>query len=235
MNPFPTHIYTGQSMAPLFRPGDGLRIVAVAFGQVRPGDVIVFYPPPNALTGSEDTGSTVPSRPDRTTAPWPPSATEGSRRIVHRVVAVAPEGLVTRGDANLCPDEGFVIPDQLEGRVVALERDGHTRPVTGGRAGLLRAALARLRMRVTRTARRIASVPYGLLRASRIVRRIWHPSLRTLTVATPQGPCMKTLHGHRTVARWWPATGRFECVKPYDLVIERPGRPPRGADTPVRA
>ena len=222
MSPFPTHLYSGQSMAPLFRPGDGLRIEAVAFAQVRPGDVIVFYPPPSALTGDEDTGSAVPSRPDRTAALWPPSSVEGSRRIVHRVVAVSPEGLVTRGDANPSPDEGSVTPDRLEGRVVALERCGTIRPVACGRSGLLRAALARSGARIARPARRIASVPYGLLRASGLVRRLWHPEVRALTVATPQGALVKFLHGTRTVARWWPASGRFECTKPYDLVITRP-------------
>ncbi len=218
-------------MAPLFRPGDGLRVEAAAFAQVRPGDVIIFYPPQAVGSDAEETGLAVPSRPSPAASSWPPSATEGSRRIVHRVVAVSPEGLVTRGDANAWPDEGFVTPARFEGRVEALERNGATYTVPRGHAGLTRAAFARFRVRLARRLRRIASIPYGLLRASRIVRRIWHPALSTLTVATPQGTLIKTLHGHRTVARWWPQSGRFECIKPYDLVIESPPCPNRRIGT----
>lgn len=226
MNPFPTHIYSGQSMAPLFRPGNSLRIEAVGFERVRPGDVIVFRPEGREGHSSEGTGSTVPARPGAAADLWPPSATEGSQRVVHRVMAVRPEGLVTRGDANPYPDEGFVTPGRLEGRVVALERGGKILPVSCGRTGLLRAAFARLGQRVARPARRVASAPYGLLRASHLVRRLWHPRLRTLSVTTPQGTLVKYLHGNRTVARWWPQSGRFECKKPYDLIMDRPASHP---------
>jgi len=34
-------------------------------------------------------------------------------------------------------------------------------------------------------------------------------------------PLVKYICGGRTVARWWPEQDRFECKKPYDLVIRR--------------
>ena len=225
MKTFPSHIYSGQSMAPLFRPGDSLRMEAVAFEQVRPGDVIVFRPAGCEGQDSEGMSLKVSARPGAGAAPWPPSATEGNQRVVHRVMALRSEGFITRGDANPSPDEGFVTPDQLEGRVAALERDGTTRHVFGGRVGHLRAGLARIGQRLGRPARRIASAPYCLLRASHIVRHWWNPKLRTLSLATPQGALVKFLHGNRTVARWWPGSGRFECRKPYDLVLRRPDGP----------
>jgi hypothetical protein len=33
---------------------------------------------------------------------------------------------------------------------------------------------------------------------------------------------VKYVCGKRTVARWWPETGQFQCRKPYDLIISRP-------------
>ncbi len=220
MSPLPTHLYSGQSMAPLFRPGDALRLEAVALERVRPGDVVVFRPAREGDGRMAEEEGMVPPLPDR--ALWPPSSAEGSRRVVHRVVAVREEGLVTRGDANPGPDEGLVTADRLEGRVVALERRGRVRRVAGGRLGWALAALARLQLRALRPLRRLAALPYALLRASGLARCFWRPSLRTLTFTTPQGPLIKTLHGRRTVARWWPRSGRFECRKPYDLVIHRP-------------
>ena len=76
MNPFPTHIYSGPSMIPLFRPGDSLRLEDVAFEQLSPGDVIVFRPSGREGQDAEGTGSTVPVRPGTGATLWPPSATE---------------------------------------------------------------------------------------------------------------------------------------------------------------
>jgi len=222
MKPIPAPVYSGKSMAPLFRPGDGLRVEAVAFDQVRPGDVVIYREPD---AGKLDSGPMPPevavSR-ELIDALWPPRAVPADRRIVHRVVAVFPAGLQTRGDSNLLPDEELVPLDRFEGRVKALERGGRIRRVLGGRLGLMSAALSRLRLRMRRGVLVVAGYPYGLLRKTGFARRIWRPSLRTMRLSTPGGPLIKTIHGSRTVVRWWPSQGRFECRKPYDLVVERP-------------
>jgi len=217
-----SRIYTGSSMSPLFRPGDGLFTEPVDFDRLRPGDVIVFRHSVDEAEDSDCAEREVTHSPERPQAIWPPAAVAGTRRVVHRVMAVRPEGLVTRGDANPRADEGFVTADRLEGLVTGLERRGRLVSVHGGRRGLADAAIARIVHRTWRYIRRFASLPYALVRASGLAKFIWNPQLRTISLRTPQGPLIKTRCGKHTVARWWPRSGRFECRKPYDLVIERP-------------
>ncbi len=218
MNGPAIRIYTGRSMSPLFRPGDVLHVKAKAFDQIRPGDVIVF----GQARPTDDAGREVslPSSPPRSN--WPLAVAVDDHRIVHRVIALRPEGLVTRGDANPLPDEELVTPDRLEGLVIGLERGGRHLTVYGGHRSLAGAVIARIARPAWRRMRRIASLPYALIRSTGLAKCVWKPRLRTLSISTPQGPLVKTLCGDRTIARWWPNSGRFECRKPYDLVVSRP-------------
>jgi hypothetical protein len=38
---------------------------------------------------------------------------------------------------------------------------------------------------------------------------------------TEHGRLVKYVYGGRTVAWWWPGQNRFECRKPFDLVLRR--------------
>jgi len=194
--------YHGRSMLGTFRPGDYLTLESVAFDSIRPGDVVVFR------------GVNQEGEPDQ---------------IVHRVVAIQLDGLVTWGDNNPWADTDLVLEEDLLGRVVRFERDGRTRPVHGGRWGLMHFRTLRTRHRLRwRSRRLIVSVgrwPYRLLRSSGLVPRLWQPSITTVYLTTEDGPVVKYVCGGRTVARWWPEANRFRCRKPYDLIIARPEKP----------
>lgn len=196
--------YRGKSMLAVFRPGDHLDVRPVSLPEVRRGDVVLFRP---LQPGREDDV------------------------VVHRVVAVLPEGLVTRGDTNRRPDVPLVTAANLLGRVVARERKGWRLPVLGGEAGL---ALVRLLLglrRVSRRARR-ALLPLGRgawrrLRASPLLRSLWRPEIVHVRFQSTEGPVVKYVHRGRTVAVFWPEAGRFRCRRPYDLILTRPdARPP---------
>jgi hypothetical protein len=137
---------------------------------------------------------------------------------VHRVIAVKSCGLVTRGDNSQHSDPTTVTADKLLGRITHLERDGVIRPVRGGRLGLWRARLLHAWQYVHRLGRR----PYAALRESRLMSYLWRPHISQVRLTTDDGPLIKFLYKGRTVARWWPEAGRFECCKPFDLVILRP-------------
>lgn len=92
-------LYFGDSMRPLFRPGDSLLLETCDSGEIRPGDVVVF---PHPRTG---------------------------KRVVHRVLAVKKEGLTTKGDNSLTPDGWTISPGEVVGRVVAVRRQGRLLPV----------------------------------------------------------------------------------------------------------
>ncbi|MFB0535254.1 MAG: signal peptidase I [Anaerolineae bacterium] len=191
--------YHGRSMGGTFRPGDCLTVEPVSLADVRPGDVVVYR-------GPNDQGDT--------------------EELVHRVVAAAPGGLVAHGDNNPCADMPLVTADNLLGRVTHVERDGRTRLVRGGRLGLLHARVLHARRHVWRQVRGLVAClgrgPYRWLRESGLVPRLWQPTVMKVRLATENGPLVKYVCGGRTVARWWPHQNRFECQKPYDLVIPRP-------------
>ena len=109
-----------------------------------------------------------------------------------------------------------------------VERDGKTRRVRGGRWGLLRVRALhswhRVRWRGWRLVTFVGRWPYRWLRNSGLVPRLWRPPVTKIQITTENGPLVKYISGARTVAYWWPATGRFQCRKPYDLVIPRPSK-----------
>jgi signal peptidase I len=195
-----TRFYRGPSMAGTFRPGDSLVVENTPLDRIRPGDVVVFR--------GNDTA-------------------DAPQQVVHRTIAALPEGLVTRGDNNLRVDGGLVTSDRLLGRVTHLVRAGKTRPVRGGWWGLLRVRALRCQRLARQRGRRLIAVlgrrPYRWLRNSGLVPRLWQPPVTRVQLATEDGPVVKYICHGRTVARYWPESGRFQCRKPYDLVVSRPG------------
>jgi hypothetical protein len=193
-----SRFYRGKSMAGTFRAGDCLTVVPVPLAELQAGDVVVYRGPNGQGEQNE---------------------------LVHRIVAASSEGLVARGDNNPCPDSALVTADNLVGRVTHVERKGRMRPVRGGRWGLGRARLLHALALAWRWFKRLGGRPYRWLRASGLVPRVWHPVFQKIRLATEGGPLVKYVCAGRTVARWWPATGRFECRKPYDLVLRGEDRP----------
>jgi signal peptidase I len=191
-------LYLGRSMAGTFRPGDKLAVTPICLAEVQLGDVVVFRLP---------------------------NSPEGVDSYVHRVVERTPQGLRTRGDNNDFVDATVVTADRLLGRVTRFTRDGKVHKVRGGYRGRVHVWLLRLRRRLRSLVGRIGHQPYRWLRASGLVARFWQPAVETIRVTGPDGPVVKYAHQGRTVARWWPEQHRFECRKPFDLVITHPETP----------
>lgn len=192
--------YRGASMLGTFRQSDRLLVQRTHLAVVRVGDVVLF----------------------RRTRP------NGTREeIVHRVVALRPGGLITRGDNRDVIDQEPVTEENLVGRVTHVDRKGRTRRLAGGRHGMLRVALRRRLQRVRRcTGRLLASIarwPYSWLRDSGLARRLWRPKITRLVVAGIRGPVVKYIVRGRAVAKWSPVRNRFWCRTPYQLLIQFPG------------
>jgi SynChlorMet cassette protein ScmC len=98
-------VCTGTSMNPTLCEPDLLEIEPYGNRRVRRGDVVCFTSP--------DTG----------------------RAVVHRVVAVSPRGIRTRGDNNTADDSGLLKPGDIVGRVTAAHRGSRRRAVPGGWSG----------------------------------------------------------------------------------------------------
>jgi signal peptidase I len=145
-----------------------------------------------------------------------------SQRIVHRVVSVSAQGFLTRGDNNKGLDPYLVLADQVIGKVDRMEMQGEQKVVLGGRQGLWKAQIRWAMLWLDMWFRRMFWRPYGLLRASRIVPRIWRPVITVVQLKTEEGSLVKYIYKRRAVAVWDPSNRRFECRKPFDLVIPSP-------------
>jgi hypothetical protein len=187
--------YHGGSMLGTLRSGDQVVIEPVPLTAIRPGDVVAFRPT---------------------------TADDGKIPIVHRVVAIRPAGLLTQGDNNAQADEELVTADRLLGRVTYVERGGRRRLVRGGRAGQLWVVYLRAWRRAYYLTAWLGRGLYRRLRASGLMRRVWRPKITRVRLVNNHGTQVKYVCGGRTVARWWPHQNRFQCQKPYDLVIPRP-------------
>jgi hypothetical protein len=189
-------IYRGSSMTPTLHAGHLLYVRPTA-RDIMPGDVIVFR------------------------------RSSGDGYIVHRVVSTTNAGLITRGDNNRRTDAPVAL-GQVIGRVEMLEEEGSPRPVWGGNRGLWSAHIRWGMRRMEGWLRRALRPPYRALRSSSLARRVlgrWlFHRLSVVRLETPDGLLIKFIHNGRTVAHWWPQSNRFECRKPYDLVIPRPDR-----------
>ena len=186
-------IYRGSSMTPTFRTGQLLYVCPTAC-DITPGDVVVFADP---------------SKKDY---------------VVHRVVSTTDAGLVTRGDNNSRYDLPVVL-DQVIGRVEVLEDQGCLKPVQGGDQGLWSARIRWGVRRVGGWLRRAFRMPYRALRhldlVHRALNRLFFRRFKVVRLQTSDGLLFIVTHKQRILARWWPQQGRFECKKPYDLVIRR--------------
>jgi len=142
--------------------------------------------------------------------------------IVHRVIAVTPEGISTRGDNNPQGDPWLLTPDQVLGVVEKAEDWDKTHAVSGGTPALLKAKTRwGIKALFTRSLPWLGA-PYRWLKARRWAAKIWHPSITQIQLQTNEGVMIKYLVRGKTVATWYPRPGRFICRRPYDLVIFPP-------------
>jgi signal peptidase I len=191
-----TFIYTGRSMASTFQPGDRLFAVHAGITDIRPGDIVVF----KCLN---HTGKT--------------------RDVVHRVIAVSKDGLITRGDNNSRPDNQCVTSEIFSGLVTHYERDGIKREVLGGRAGIFKADSIRALQPCKRAFLSLARGPYRLLKKHSPFPRFYSPKFSKITLATKHGPLIKYVSGEKTIAWHMPEKGFIKYRKPYDLFFRIDG------------
>ena len=204
------YVYHGESMKGTFHLGDHLIVVPVSMDTVQPGDVLVFRKGTNRGNASEN--------------------------VVHRVVALAPTGVIMRGDSNPYNDDDPIMADDIIGLVTHVNCNGKIYPVHGGVRGRVQGRLLNFRhsfpRRVSRSFwQRVAPLPflrlpYRWLRSSGLVPRLWHPPVTRIRLETEDGPLVKFVVGKRTAACWWPQNNHFWCRKPYDLIIPKPSNDP---------
>lgn len=188
-------IYNGPSMAPLFKPGDLLCVQKSVLGNIRLGDIVIIN--------------------------WE-SDKNNIQYVVHRVISLKQEHLITQGDNNLKPDPQAVTSENLVGLVTSFGRQNHVYSVKGGTIGLFYARLIHARNFIWLLIKRLGWRIYRLIRQSGLIAKMWRPVISQIRVMTANGSLIKYCYGKHTVARWWPETKNFVVAKPFDLVIPHP-------------
>ena len=187
----------GESMRPLFRPGDRIVFVPCRAEELRRGDVIIFTP--RAQT----------------------------ERVVHRVVSTGSGGIRTQGDANPHRDSGAVRQENLVGRAVSVERKGRPIPVRGGLAGHLLVACIRAFRRCDHLFSYVLYPCYRTLARSGLVRMLLPPSLRPRVVAFERDGAreMQLVLGKRIIGRRSADAGTWTIRRPFRIVVDERALP----------
>jgi signal peptidase I len=190
----------GESMRPLFRPGDRIHFAPCRIEEVRQGDVIIFTSPGQI------------------------------ERIIHRVVSTGPDGIRTKGDANPYRDAGNLRQEDIIGRAVSVERGGREIPVAGGIAGRLLAALIRAFRRSDHLASHVLNPCYRVLARSGLFRALLPPALRPMVITFERDGAreMQLVLGGRIIGRRPAGAGAWTIHRPFRIFVDErtlPGSP----------
>lgn len=143
--------------------------------------------------------------------------------VVHRVIAVTDEGLITRGDNNRLDDSAPIPPEHVIGRVEMVGAGERLKALPGGRRGLRWVQVRRELHQVERWLRRVIGAPYRALynipAIHLILTRFLFQHLEVGRFETPVGPVFKFIRGGKVIARWATSQTHPEIERPYDLFI----------------
>jgi signal peptidase I len=199
-------VYTGTSMSPTFRARDLLEIRPYGTRRVHPGDIVCFKSP------------------------------EADMTVIHRVVAVERrrtedgrprEVIRTRGDNNRQTDAWVLQPEDIIGRVAAVQRGSRRKMVPGAWRGLLVLRLARLG-RSTR--KRTGLLPHALYRLvvglgpfDYLLPKSRRP--RVVRFDARYQVFLKILSGGQTVGQWSDRLEEWRIRHPFHLFVNEQSLP----------
>ena len=182
----------GESMRPLFQPGDRISFVSCRAEDVRRGNVIIFVPP-----GQDE-------------------------RVVHRIVSTGPDGIRTKGDANPHRDAWALRQEDIVGRAESVERRGRVIPIAGGIAGRLLSAFIRSLRKSDHLASHVLSPCYRCLSRSGLFRVLLPSALRPKVIEFDRDGAkeMHLLIGRRVVGRRQAGAGQWTIRRPFRIFVD---------------
>jgi hypothetical protein len=187
----------GESMRPLFQPGDRIYYASCRIEKVRKGDVIIFLP-----LGQKE-------------------------RVVHRVVSTGPDGIRTKGDANSYRDTWGLKQEDIVGRAVSVERGGREIPVAGGIAGRLLASLISAFRKSDHLASHVLNPCYRGLARSGHFRALLPPALRPRVITFERDGAreMQLILGRRIIGRRPAGAGAWTIRRPFRIFVDEKALP----------
>jgi len=142
--------------------------------------------------------------------------------VVHRIVSCSNIGFITRGDHNRLPDTSPVTLEQIVGTVDFVGTRNGIRRVLHGFWGTRVAGILQVMLGVDHLIRRMFWIPYKFFREKQLAAIFWRPKIFKIQVQSENGKLIKYLYKNRAVAVWNLTHQRFNCRKPFDLIIPSP-------------
>ncbi len=183
-------VFSGNSMYPTLKEPDYLEICPYNGATPRRGDVVYFRSPHTGMM------------------------------VVHRIMALRPEGLSTKGDNNPHRDPCLVPVNDLEGRVVAARRSGREQSVRGGTMGMLYYCYARMSRRARTAAGRLYRLFSRYCQLPAVMRSLASNRVRCTFVLFGKMPLghMKIFANNRCVGRY--LRGAWHIAYPWRLLVD---------------
>jgi signal peptidase I len=183
-------LYTGISMNPLFQEGDLLEVIPYHGQEIRVGDVVAF------------------ANPDK------------PGKVIHRVVAVQPSGILTQGDNCSAVDPWTLQPGDLLGKVVAFHRRGRSLPVPREAPASL--YLLKGRQVFDRVLSLLLQPVYHRLARSGLFQGLLGGRLqpRLLYFSRSEGPEWQLWLGNLLIGRKLPRQAHWNIRRPFRLFVD---------------
>jgi len=182
----------GPSMSPTLRAGDYLAIFPYGDQPLRRGDVVLFRPP-----GEE-------------------------RLIAHRLVAVVSTGLKARGDNNDRQDPWPLLPENILGRVVQVERRGRVHSLRGGSAGELYGRVIRCLTMSRLALFRVFRPAYRWASRTGWLRRVlpWRLRTRVVAIRRPNGIELQLVAGRFVLGHRPAGSQQWQIKRPLKPFLD---------------
>ena len=142
--------------------------------------------------------------------------------VVHRVVGIGPEGILTQGDNNPVPDTDLQHPDTILGRVVAASRGRMNRNIHGGDYGRIIHRYVRIRKRVIGTGGVLIKIARPVLITVRTTINRAAPGMnpRIILFASRNIRILRLYVGSRLAGEYHSRKKSWSIVFPYQLIID---------------
>jgi hypothetical protein len=183
----------GPSMHPTLKPGDGIELYTYrAPEEIKVGDVI-SYPHP-----------------------------KGTTDVVHRIVAIKADGVITRGDNNNKTDPYTVPFDQITGKVITAKRRARRIAIRGGKIGFCVHKLMLFRKYLQPWGVLPFHLLSNLLAASGLF-NVFHSALDLKIVLIEKNHQRQRIlvSGHKAIGKKPAGSGEWQIRFPYKLFVNK--------------
>lgn len=192
-------LYLGLSMNPTLKDLDIVEFVPYKDREIKRGDIVVIQPPD-----------------------------EGDTKVIHRIVMVQGQAIITQGDNNLERDREHRVPSAILGYVTSVRRRNQHLKIQQGMVGYIRFLWIHSQKKLHADLLRSLRYPYQWLYSSESVIRVFSRFLnyRTVVYDGSEKSEIQLFIGPFQIGRLRHGSTSWEIMPPFRLMIDPSLLPP---------